>query len=59
VEKRLLFLEKGIKQPKNVDVMKEVLDELKTEGLYVDNEDKLKKKKKKSKKPKPAEEDEE
>jgi len=39
--------------------MKEVLDELKTEGLYVDNEDKLKKKKKKSKNPKPAEEDEE
>lgn len=65
VEERLLFLDSGEKTNKNVDVMKEVLDELRAENLYVDNTDQLaaleKKKKKKSKKkaPQPEEEEEE
>jgi len=54
----LKFLEDGKATPKNIDVMKEVLDELKEEGLYVESEDKLKKKKKKKKQPKPEEEEE-
>jgi len=33
----LKFLADGTLTPKNVDVMKEVLDELKEEGLYVDS----------------------
>jgi len=49
VENRLKFLQDGTATPKNVDVMKEVLDELKAEGLYVENEGGLKKKKKKKK----------
>jgi len=52
VEGRLKFLENGEATPKNIDVMKEVLDELKAEGLYIESEDKLNKKKKKEKKEK-------
>lgn len=65
VEERLLFLDSGEKTAKNVDVMKEVLDELRADNLYVDNADQLaaveKKKKKKSskKKAQPVEEEEE
>lgn len=60
VEDRLKFLEKGEKTPKNIDVMKEVLDELREAGLYVESVDKINKKKsKKSKKAKVVEESEE
>jgi len=64
VEERLQFLETGEQSRKNVDLMKEVLDELKSENLYFDNVEDLqaaeKKKKKKSKKAtKPIEEEEE
>jgi hypothetical protein len=38
VEARLTFLATGDATPKNIDVMKEVLDELKEENLYVDYE---------------------
>ena len=37
MEERLLFLASGKKPQKNKDAMKEVLDELKAEGLYFDN----------------------
>lgn len=52
VEDRLTFLADGTKTRKNLDVMEEVLTELKSENLYVDVQDggKKKKKKKKSKK---------
>mmetsp|Transcript_22941 Transcript_22941/g.26629 ORF Transcript_22941/g.26629 Transcript_22941/m.26629 type:complete len:499 (+) Transcript_22941:30-1526(+) len=61
VEERLKFLETGVQTRKNADVMLEVLDELKAEGLYVDNADQLgkKKKKKKAKVQKDEEEEEE
>lgn len=58
VDERLKFLEKGIQTRKNADVMKEVLDELKSEGLYVENQEK-KKKKKKAKKNAVEQDDEE
>ena len=48
-DNRLEFLESGKEMDKNVDVMEEVLNELKNEDLYVDTEAK-KKKSKKSKK---------
>lgn len=48
VDKRLEFLESGEAMEKNIDVMEEVLNELKEEKLYVDTE--ITKKKKKSKK---------
>lgn len=54
VEQRLSFLETGEATEKNVDVMKEVLDELKAENLYVDNREKIGQKKSKSKSKKPA-----
>lgn len=46
VDKRLEFLESGQAMEKNIDVMEEVLNELKAEKLYVDTE--IKKSKKKS-----------
>jgi len=36
MEERLKFLSTGTKPRKNVDAMKEVLDELKKDGLYYD-----------------------
>jgi len=62
VEERLNFLETGEQSKKNVDVMKEVLDELKAENLYFESNEELaasKKKKKKSKKTKVVEPEEE
>lgn len=62
VEERLTFLETGEQSRKNVDVMKEVLDELKAENLYFETPAELaasKKKKKKSKKQKVVEPEEE
>jgi len=62
VEERLNFLETGEQSKKNVDVMKEVLDELKAENLYFETPEDLaasKKKKKKSKKAKVVEPEEE
>lgn len=50
VEERLAFLETGQKTQKNVDAMKEVLDELKAENLYFEDPSELAKKKKKKKK---------
>lgn len=59
VEERLKFLETGESQSKNEDIMNEVLQELKEENLYVQNEKKVKKKKeKKSKKSKNVVEEE-
>jgi len=52
VEERLKFLETGEKTTKNVDAMKEVLDELRAENLYFDNAEDVDKKKKKKKKAK-------
>lgn len=63
VEERLTFLETGEQSRKNVDVMKEVLDELKAENLYFETSEDLaaskKKKSKKSKKQKVVEPEEE
>jgi len=39
VEERMNFFNEGPKPKKNTDVMKDVLEELKNEGLYVDNTD--------------------
>lgn len=47
VDKRLEFLETGEQMEKNVDVMAQVVSELKEEKLYVDTEKKKKKKTKK------------
>jgi nucleolar protein 56 len=52
VEDRLNFLETGKQSAKNIDAMKEVLDELKEENLYFDNPEDLAKKDKKKKKKK-------
>lgn len=53
VENRLKFLKEGVPTESNDDVMNEVLEELKEEGLYADSKAKLKKilrlKKKKAK----------
>ena len=56
MEERLQFLATGTKPKKNKDAMKEVLDELKAEGLYFETtkgdkkgEDKTKKAKKSKK----------
>lgn len=63
VEERLTFLETGEQSRKNVDLMKEVLDELKAENLYFENPEDMeaadKKKKKKKKAAKVVEEEEE
>lgn len=59
VEERLTFLTTGEKTRKNVDLMKEVLDELKEENLYSQVDPTLKKRKKKSKKAKKQAEEEE
>ncbi len=50
VEDRLKFLGNGEKTAKNIDAMEEVLNELKSEGLYVDSQKKKKSKKNKNKK---------
>ena len=52
-DRRLEFLDSGETMEKNIDVMEEVLNELKAEKLYVDTE----KKSKKSKKTAPAPEE--
>ena len=44
---RLKFLTSGEPTEKNLDVMTEVLNELKNEGMYVENEQPEKQKKKK------------
>lgn len=60
VEERLQFLETGATCQKNLDVMKEVLDELKSENLYFEDPSQIaKKKKNKKKKTKPVDDDEE
>jgi nucleolar protein 56 len=50
MEERLQFLATGAKPTKNKDAMKEVLDELKAEGLYYDGAANGKNGNKKSKK---------
>ena len=50
VEERLKFLTAGGPMAKNSDAMDEVLNELKTEGLYIDSEKPVVKKTKKTKK---------
>ena len=50
MEERLQFLATGAKPRKNKDAMKEVLDELKSEGLYYNGTSQDKKEKKKDKK---------
>jgi hypothetical protein len=57
VEERLTFLETGKKTQKNIDAMKEVLDELKTENLYFEDPSQMAKKKKKKKSKKVVEEE--
>lgn len=57
MEERLQFLATGAKPKKNTDAMKEVLDELKAEGLYYDGAKKDGKKEKKDKKRKRSEVD--
>ncbi len=47
MEERLAFLATGAKPKKNTEAMKEVLDELKAEGLYYDGSAAAKKDKKK------------
>lgn len=59
VEERLTFLETGAPTHKNLDVMKEVLDELKAENLYFESPEELANKKKKKKKSKKVVEEEE
>ena len=61
MEERLSFLATGAKPKKNTDAMKEVLDELKAEGLYYDGSAAAKKdkKEKKDKKRKREESDDE
>lgn len=59
MEERLLFLATGTKPKKNSDAMKEVLQELKDEGLYYEAEKKEDKPKKSKKKAKKAEEESE
>lgn len=61
MEERLQFLATGAKPKKNTDAMKEVLDELKAEGLYYDGSAAKgdKKKEKKDKKRKRDESDDE
>jgi len=59
VEERLQFLETGATCQKNIDVMKEVLDELKSENLYFEDPSQIAKKKKKKKKVQPVEDEEE
>lgn len=44
---RLKFLTSGEPTEKNLDVMTEVLNELKNEGMYIENEPEIEKKKKK------------
>lgn len=58
VEERLWFFSTGEKPRTNVEVMKEVLEELKQEGLYWDNNTKTEKKRDKKKKAKEEEQDE-
>jgi nucleolar protein 56 len=41
MEERLQFLATGAKPKKNTDAMKEVLDELKAEGLYYEGNKKV------------------
>jgi hypothetical protein len=55
MEERLQFLATGAKPKKNKDAMKEVLDELKAEGLYYDGTNGAPKADKKSKKAKKVE----
>lgn len=50
MEQRLKHLTGGGEMEKNVDVMTEVLDELKGEGMYFENEKQLRKMKRKNKK---------
>lgn len=50
MEERLLFLSSGTKPKKNTDAMKEVIDELKREGLYYDGSKKATENGKKDKK---------
>lgn len=50
MEERLQFLATGAKPKKNTEAMKEVLDELKHEGLYYEDKGETKKKDKKKKK---------
>jgi len=52
VEERLNFLNTGKATAKNVDVMEEVINELKKDNLYFDSEKALKKKSKKKKRKK-------
>ena len=63
MENRLKFLKDGVPTESNNDVMNEVLEELKGEGLYADSKSKLKKilrlQKKKAKEAKLAAEQEE
>jgi nucleolar protein 56 len=59
MEERLQFLATGAKPKKNTDAMKEVLDELKAEGLYYDGSKKEGKKEKKDKKRKRSDSEEE
>ena len=58
VEERLTFYENGTVPRKNVDVMKEVLDEVAQDGLLKAAEDAHSKKKDKKKKKKKAQEEE-
>ncbi len=59
MEERLQFLATGAKPKKNTDAMKEVLDELKSEGLYYEASNGKAKKSKDSKKKKAADSDDE
>jgi nucleolar protein 56 len=59
MEERLQFLATGAKPKKNTDAMKEVLDELKAEGLYYEGSKKDGKKKDKKRKRDDNEDDEE
>jgi hypothetical protein len=49
IEDRLTFLDEGKATPKNLDVMEEIVNELKAENLYVDTENQVKKSKKSKK----------
>ena len=42
MEERLKFVQSGVKPRKNTEAMKEVLEELKKEGLFFDQSTKLK-----------------
>jgi polysaccharide deacetylase 2 family uncharacterized protein YibQ len=59
MEERLQFLATGAKPKKNTDAMKEVIDELKKEGLYYDGSAKGAEKKEKTTKGSAVEEESE